>query len=252
MSGHPLIRFEGVTKKFGAQTVLDGVTFDVTAGTTQVVLGRSGCGKSVLFKCLIGLLHPDGGRILVDGEDIVPLPEEDRVVVRARFGVVFQGSALFDSLTVAENVGFGLRRLGRPEEQIAPVVAERLAQVGLPHAGDKKPSELSGGMKKRVGLARALAMDPEVLLYDEPTTGLDPITSDQINDLILATRKRLNVTSIVVTHDMTSAYKIGDRIVLLDKGKVRAEGTPDDIKASQDPVVRQFIEGRADVAEVVS
>lgn len=248
----PLIRFDGVTKRFGHQTVLDGVTFDVQPGTTQVVLGRSGCGKSVLFKCLIGLLHPDGGRILVHGEDIVPLPEEERVIVRARFGVVFQGAALFDSLTVAENVGFGLRRLGRPEDQIAPIVQERLAQVGLPNAGDKKPSELSGGMKKRVGLARALAMDPEVILYDEPTTGLDPITSDQINDLILATQQRLNVTSIVVTHDMTSAYKIGDRIVLLDKGRVRAEGTPDEIKESTDPVVRQFIEGRADVVEALS
>ncbi len=247
-----LIRFEGVTKRFGKQTVLDGVTFDVTAGTTQVVLGRSGCGKSVLFKCLIGLLHPDGGRILVHGEDIVPLSEDERVRVRAAFGVVFQGAALFDSLTVAENVGFGLRRLGKPEAEIDPIVRERLAQVGLPNAGEKKPSELSGGMKKRVGLARALAMDPEVILYDEPTTGLDPITSDQINDLILATQERLKVTSIVVTHDMTSAYKIGDRIVLLDKGKVRAQGTPEEIKSSADPVVQQFIQGRADVAEVTA
>jgi phospholipid/cholesterol/gamma-HCH transport system ATP-binding protein len=167
------------------------------------------------------------------------------VKVRSRFGMVFQGAALFDSLTVEENVGFALRRLGHPEAEITKTVEERLRQVGLPGSGAKKPSELSGGMKKRVGLARALAMAPEVVLYDEPTTGLDPIMSDAINDLIISTRDSLGVTAIVVTHDMVSAYKVGHRIALLHEGQVRALGTPAEIQASPDEVVQQFIHGRA-------
>ncbi|MEK7477259.1 MAG: ABC transporter ATP-binding protein [Candidatus Coatesbacteria bacterium] len=245
MAGDILIRFEGIAKAFGRQKVLDDMTLDVHRGETLAVIGRSGCGKSVMLKCLLGLIRPDAGRILVDGRDVVALPEEEMVKVRARFGMVFQGAALFDSLTVEENVGFALRRLGRPEADIARIVEERLRQVGLPGSGPKKPSELSGGMKKRVGLARALAMSPEVVLYDEPTTGLDPIMSDAINDLIIATRDSLGVTSIVVTHDMVSAYKVGHRVAMLHEGRVRAYGTPAEIQASPDEAVQQFIHGRA-------
>lgn len=239
------LRFEGLSKRFGTQRVLDGVDLDVARGETLVIIGRSGCGKSVLLKHLIGLLRPDAGRILVDGRDIVPLDEEAMTGVRARFGMVFQGSALFDSLSVEENVGFALRRQGRPDDEIRDIVEGRLADVGLPGAGAKKPAELSGGMRKRVGLARALAMNPEAILYDEPTTGLDPVMSDAISDLIVETRERLGVTSIVVTHDMTSAYKVGHRIAMLYEGHIRAAGTPDEIRASTDPVVAQFIAGRA-------
>jgi len=245
MSDDVLISFEDVHKTFGTQKVLDGMTLEVRRGETLVVIGRSGCGKSVMLKCLLGLIRPDAGRILVEGRDVVSLPEEEMVGVRARFGMVFQGAALFDSLTVEENVGFALRRLGRPEDEIARIVDERLRQVGLPGSGPKKPSELSGGMKKRVGLARALAMAPEVVLYDEPTTGLDPIMSDAINELIIATREQLGVTAIVVTHDMVSAYKVGHRVAMLHEGKVRAVGTPADIQSSPDEAVQQFIHGRA-------
>jgi phospholipid/cholesterol/gamma-HCH transport system ATP-binding protein len=234
-----------VTKRFGTQTVLDNVTLEIGSGDTTVIIGRSGCGKSVLLKCMIGLIRPDVGRIIVDGRDIVRLPDDQMVSIRAKFGMVFQGAALFDSLTVAENVGFALKRQGVPEDRIARVVEERLKQVGLPGIGSKKPSELSGGMKKRVGLARALAMDPEVVLYDEPTTGLDPVMSDAISELIAETGERLGVTSVVVTHDMTSAYKIGSRIAMLYQGKIRMTGTPGAIKKSRDPVVRQFITGSA-------
>jgi len=240
-----LVRFEDVTKRFGTQSVLSGVTLDVARGETLVIIGRSGCGKSVLLKNMIGLIKPDSGRILVDGRDIVPLSEDDLVKVRARFGMVFQGAALFDSLTVAENVGFALRRQGLPEERVSGIVEEKLMQVGLPGVGGKKPGELSGGMKKRVGLARALAMDPEVILYDEPTTGLDPIMSDAINELIVETRDRLGVTSVVVTHDMVSAYRVGHRVAMLHEGRVRFTGTPDEIRSSGDAVVQQFITGRA-------
>jgi phospholipid/cholesterol/gamma-HCH transport system ATP-binding protein len=243
--GTPLIRFADVHKRFGSHDVLAGVTLEIRRGETMVIIGRSGCGKSVLLKHMIGLLRPDRGEIHVDGREITGLAEEDLVRVRARFGMVFQGAALFDSLTVAENVGFGLRRQGVPEDRIAEVVEERLRQVGLPGVGGKKPAELSGGMKKRVGLARALAQDPEVILYDEPTTGLDPIMADAINDLILETQERLGVTSVVVTHDMVSAYKVGRRIAMLYRGGVRIVGTPDEIRESSDEVVRQFIAGRA-------
>jgi phospholipid/cholesterol/gamma-HCH transport system ATP-binding protein len=240
-----LIRFEGVTKKFGAQTVLDSVTLDIREGETLVIIGRSGCGKSVLLKCVIGLMRPDAGRILVGGRDISRLEGDALAPVRAKFGMVFQGAALFDSLTVAENVGFALRRQDVPEDRIARVVEERLRQVGLHGVGARKPGELSGGMKKRVGLARALAVDPEVILYDEPTTGLDPVMADAISELIVGTGKRLGVTQVVVTHDMTSAYKIGSRIAMLYQGKIRVVGTPEAIRKSRDAVVRQFISGSA-------
>ncbi len=241
----PFIRFRGVSKAFNGRPVLAGLDLEVARGETLVIIGRSGGGKSVLLKHLIGLLRPDAGSILVDGRDIVPLDEEAMAAVRVRFGMVFQGAALFDSLTVEDNVGFALRRQGRPEAEVRRIVEERLAEVGLPGAGPRKPAELSGGMRKRVGLARALAVNPEAVLYDEPTTGLDPVMADAINDLIVETRERLGVTSIVVTHDMTSAYKVGHRIAMLYEGRVRATGTPDEIRASTDPVVAQFIAGRA-------
>ncbi|MEK7767632.1 MAG: ABC transporter ATP-binding protein [bacterium] len=241
----PLVRFEGVAKRFGDQPVLQGVDLDIRKGETLVIIGRSGCGKSVLLKHMIGLLEPDAGRILVKGRDPAAMSEEERRTARGIFGMVFQGAALFDSLTVAENVGFALQRRGVPAGDIARVVEEKLRLVGLPGVGGKKPAELSGGMKKRVGLARALAQEPEALLYDEPTTGLDPIMADAINELILDTQRTLGVTSVVVTHDMVSAYKIGHRIAMLHQGRVRATGTPDEIRGSADEVVRQFITGSA-------
>jgi len=246
MVAETLIRFEGVRKSFGEQEVLAGVNLDITKGETIVIIGRSGCGKSVLLKHVIGLLKPDAGRILVRGHDIVAMPEAELVAVRRMFGMVFQSAALFDSLTVDQNVGFALRRHGElPESEICRIVEEKLKIVGLPGIGEKRPAELSGGMKKRVGLARAIALDPQVILYDEPTTGLDPIMADAINDLIISTQRELGVTSVVVTHDMVSAYKVGHRIAMLYEGKVRCVGTPDEIRSSPDEVVRQFITGRA-------
>jgi len=245
-TGEPFIRFENVSKKFGRQQVLDGATLDIRRGETLVIIGRSGCGKSVLLKHMIGLLKPDAGAIHVDDRDILQMPDEEMVEVRKLFGMVFQGAALFDSMTVAENVGFALARYSDlTAEKLAEVVEENLRAVGLPGVGAKKPAELSGGMRKRVGLARALATNPQVILYDEPTTGLDPIMSDAINDLIIETGHRLGVTSVVVTHDMVSAYKIGSRIAMLYEGKVRMVGTPDEIRKSSDEVIQQFIAGRA-------
>ncbi len=245
MSGESLIRFEKVAKSFGSQTVLNGVDLEIRSGETIVIIGRSGCGKSVLLKHVIGLIRPDSGKVLVRGTDLKDLHEAELTALRSKFGMVFQASALFDSLTVAENVGFALRRQGVVEAKIEEIVSEKLRLVGLAGVGEKKPAELSGGMKKRVGLARALAQDPEVILYDEPTTGLDPIMADAINDLIIETRERVGVTSVVVTHDMVSAYKIGGRIAMLYQGKMRCIGTPDEIRNSRDEVVQQFITGRA-------
>jgi len=243
--GEVLISFRGVRKRFGAQQVLDGLDLDVMRGETLVIIGRSGCGKSVLLKHMIGLIRPDEGKIVLEGRDIVGLSEREMPEVRARFGMVFQGAALFDSLTVAENVGFALQRKDVDADRIREVVETRLAMVGLPGVGPKKPAELSGGMRKRVGLARALATDPGVVLYDEPTTGLDPIMSDAINEMIMETQRKLGVTSVVVTHDMVSAYKVGHRVAMLYQGKVRICGTPDDVRNSPDEVVQQFINGRA-------
>jgi len=241
-----LIGLKGVRKHFGPNAVLAGVDLEIAKGETIAIIGRSGCGKSVLLKLILGLLRADeGSGIRVADHDIMTLDEEGLSHVRLMFGMVFQGAALFDSLNVEDNVGFALRRLGRPEAEVRKIVEDRLTQVGLPGVGTKKPSELSGGMRKRVGLARALAIDPEILLYDEPTTGLDPIMSDAISDLIIETRERIGVTSVVVTHDMTLAYKVSHRIAMLYQGTVRILGTPDDIRAGQDPVVQQFIAGRA-------
>lgn len=242
-----MIEIKGLTKSFNDKPVLRGVDLTIQTGESVVIIGRSGCGKSVLLKLLIGLLTPDSGAILIDGEDITRMNEPDLYRSRRKFGVLFQGSALFDSMTVKDNVSLGLREhTDLSEEDITRIVADKLRLVGLPDVENLKPAELSGGMKKRVGLARAIAMNPQYVLYDEPTTGLDPIMADIINELIKTLNERLDVTTIVVTHDMTSAYKVADRIVMLHRGVIIFGGTPDEVKNAKDPVVRQFIEGLAE------
>jgi phospholipid/cholesterol/gamma-HCH transport system ATP-binding protein len=241
-----MIEIRGLTKRFGKNVVLDGLDLTVPRGENTVVIGGSGTGKSVLIKCVVGLLRADAGEILIDGEDVTKMDERELVRVRRKFGMLFQGSALFDSMNVGENVAFALRRLRLyPERQIRDVVEEKLSMVGLRDIQHLMPSELSGGMKKRVGLARAIASEPEILLYDEPTTGLDPIMADVINDLIISLRELLGVTSISITHDMPSAYKIADHIAMLYKGKIVEVGTPEEIRMTRNPVVSQFVEGRA-------
>jgi len=242
-----MIKIEELHKSFGDHKVFHGVSLEIQKGETMVIIGRSGCGKSVLLKHIIGLLRPDQGRIFIDGEDITSYSNQRLYQLRQRFGMLFQASALFDSLTVEENVGLGLRehRL-LPEDQIRDKVEEKLRLVGLSGVENLMPSALSGGMKKRVGLARAIAMDPEFVLYDEPTTGLDPIMADAINDLIINLRNKLSITSIAVTHDIVSASKIADRIAMLYQGKIVAVGTPEDIRDSDNPVVQQFITGSAE------
>ena len=241
-----MIRVRGLAKAFGAKRVLEGLDLDIERGETMVVIGGSGTGKSVLLKHIIGLLSPDAGEVVVDGTVVTGLRGRALMEVRKKFGMLFQGAALFDSLSVFENVAFGLREHARlPQDAVRERVREKLALVGLRDVEHLWPAELSGGMKKRVALARALAMEPKILLYDEPTTGLDPIRADSINDLIVELRDRLKVTGIAITHDMTSAYKIADRIAMLYKGKIVAVGTPQEIRGSADPVVRQFITGSA-------
>jgi len=243
----PMIEISDLRKSFGENEVLKGVNLRVNRGETVVVMGRSGCGKSVLLKHIIGLMKPDSGRIVVDGIEITALKGEDLIEFRKRFGMLFQGSALFDSLSVWENVGLGLlEHADLSEQEVRRIAREKLELVGLTQVDDLRPSELSGGMKKRVGLARAIAMDPPVILYDEPTTGLDPIMADVINQLIRHLQAKLKVTSIAVTHDMNSAMKIGDRLAMLHDGRIVFEGTPEEVKATDNEVVRQFVEGRAE------
>ena len=245
-----MIEARNLRKSFGPQRVLDGVSFRIENGESVAIIGRSGCGKSVLLKHLIGLLKPDAGEVRIDGENIVPMNERQLLQVRLKFGMVFQSAALFDSMTVAENVAFGLRRCQRlTEAQIARRVAETLDVVDLPGTEDKSPAELSGGMRKRVGLARAIVYEPQIVLYDEPTTGLDPIVSDSIDQLMLRVRDHLKVTTVVVTHDMRTARRVGQRVIMLHQGKIHANGPPDEIFNSSDPVVRQFIDGVADAKE---
>jgi len=239
-----MIEVRGLKKRLGNKQVLDGLDLDVEQGETVVVLGPSGTGKSVLLKHMIGLMQPDAGSIRVAGEEIVGMDEPGLDRVRLKFGMLFQGAALFDSMTVGENVGLGLTEHSNvPPAEIRRRVTERLGWVGLKDVEQMKPASLSGGMRKRVGLARALAMDPEIILYDEPTTGLDPITGDVINQLIRALQHQLGVTSVVVTHDLMSAYKVGDRLAMLYQGRVVFIGTPDEVRETDHPMVRQFIEG---------
>jgi len=234
-------------RSFDDNHVLRGVNLEVRKGESMVVIGGSGVGKSVLIKCIIGLVKPDSGSIRVDGQEITSLNEKPLNEIRKKFGMLFQAGALFDSLPVWENVGFGLKQhTGLKDEEIKAIAVEKLRLLGLRNVEDLMPSELSGGMRKRVSLARAIAMEPEILLYDEPTTGLDPIMADAINDLIVQMRKKLEVTSIAITHDMVSAYKIADRIAMLYEGKIIGVGTPQQIRKSSNAIVQQFIQGRAE------
>jgi phospholipid/cholesterol/gamma-HCH transport system ATP-binding protein len=242
-----MIEVRDLKKHFGPNPILDGVNLRIEKGESVVIIGRSGGGKSVLLKHLVALLKPDSGQVLIDGEDIVPLDERQLLRVRRKFGMLFQGAALFDSMTVAENVAFAFRRdRSLPPDEVARKVQDVLEMVDLPGIEQKRPSELSGGMRKRVGLARAIVYHPQIVLYDEPTTGLDPVVSDSIDQLILRVRDRLDVTSVVVTHDMRSARRLGQRILMMYQKKIYATGTPDEIFQSQDPIVRRFIDGVSD------
>ena len=227
-------------KSFNSNHVLNGVDLKIEKGESIAVIGRSGSGKSVLLKHIIGLMKPDKGKVVIDGTEVASLRGKGLNEFRKKFGMLFQGAALFDSMSIGENVAFPLREHTRLSEL---KVNEKLEMVGLKGIGDLHPSELSGGMKKRVGLARAIAIEPEILLYDEPTAELDPVLTDSINELIIDMREKLRVTSVVITHDMTSAYKVADRIAMLYQGKIIALGTPDEIRNTDDPVVKQFVTG---------
>jgi len=243
----PEIVIDAVHKSLGSRQVLRGVSLNVAAGESVAIIGRSGTGKSVLLKHVVGLMLPDAGTVRVDGVDVPSLNTNDLLELRKMMGMLFQGGALFDSMSVGENVGLPLREHTKVDEtQVELVVKEKLHLVGLEGVQDLRPSSLSGGMKKRAALARALALNPKIMLYDEPTTGLDPITSDLINRLIRRLQERLGITSIAVTHDMKSAYHIADRIAMLHEGRIHAVGTPAEIQSSTDPAVRQFIEGSAE------
>ena len=243
-----MIEFQDVHKAFGPKRVLQGFSLTVNEGETMVIIGYSGTGKSVAIKHVVGLLDPDQGRVLVDGRAVHELDREQLVELRSTVGFVFQFAALFDSMNIYENVAFGLRRRRELDEgEIRDRVAHALELVDLPNTQERMPAELSGGMRKRVGLARAIAIEPKYMLYDEPTTGLDPVTSAVIDRLMVRTREALGVTGIVITHDMRSAYTVGDRIAMLYQGQVRQVGTVEEIKNSDDPVVRGFIDGNPDL-----
>ncbi len=238
-----MIRFRNVTKSFGAKRVLEGFTLDIPDGQTTVLLGYSGTGKSVALKHIVGLLEPDSGEVEVDGKVVADLSRDELVAMRASIGYVFQFAALFDSMSVFDNVALGLRQQGRSPDEVGRRVETSLDRVGLKDAVARFPSELSGGMRKRVGIARAIALEPRYILYDEPTTGLDPVTSAVIDQLMVQTKRDLGVTGVVVTHDMRSAFAVADRIAMLYEGRVHAVGTVDEIRHTEDPLVRQFIEG---------
>lgn len=254
-AGEPLLRLAGVHVAFGRQIVLRDLNLDIARGETLAIIGESGCGKTVTLKVMIGLLPPTRGEVYFDGMNLAKLSERDLTHQRIRFGFLFQQAALFDSLTIAQNVAFPLRQhTKQPEAEIHDLVVARIAEVGLPESVlRKKPAELSGGMRKRVGLARALAMNPEIMLYDEPTTGLDPIMSDVINELMISTRQHHPVTSIVVTHDMRTAQKVADRVVMLfpvvrlegDEPQIIYDGPPEGLERSNDRRVSQFVRGEA-------
>ncbi len=246
-----MIEVRDLHKGFGAQKVLSGVSFQIGSGESVAIIGRSGCGKSVLLKHLIGLIRPDAGHVVIDGDEITNLPERNLLDVRRKFGMLFQSAALFDSLSVAENIAFVLKRERRlSQAEINERVEEVLEMVELPGTQHKKPSELSGGMRKRVGLARAIIYKPEIVLYDEPTTGLDPVVSDSIDQLIIRVRERLKITTVVVTHDTRSMRRVGQRILMMVNGKIYAAGPPEEIFSSQDPVIHRFVNGISDPKEV--
>jgi len=240
-----MIEIISLCKSFENHLVLDNLNLTIETGETLVIIGRSGCGKSVLLKHIIGVMKPDSGQVLIDGEDVIRMSEKELSKLRLRFGMLFQGAALFDSLSVGENIGFSLAERKQNEPKIKKRVKECLNMVGLKGIEELKPSELSGGMRKRVGLARAICTNPDILLYDEPTTGIDPIMADAINELIIELDTKLNITSIVVTHDMVSAYKVATRIAMLYNGKIVEVGTPNQIKNTKNPIVHQFIMGLA-------
>lgn len=247
-NGHPKISLKGVTKHFGAKKVLRGIDLDVQRGQSLVIIGGSGTGKSVMLKCILGLLHPDGGTIHIDGQDVTHLKGREQEEVMARMGMLFQGGALFDSLKVWENVAFGLiQGKGMKREKARDIAMAKLAQVGLTaDVGELSPAELSGGMQKRVGLARAIATDPEIIFFDEPTTGLDPIMADVINDLIVKCVRELGATTMSITHDMASARKIADRVAMIYEGRIIWHGMAGDVDHSGNDYVDQFINGRAE------
>jgi len=243
------IEMQDVHKAFGSKVILNGVSLTVLEGETLAVIGYSGVGKSVLLKSIVPLLEPDSGDIHVDGEDVSKLERDELYDLRRRVGYVFQFAALFDSMTVFDNVAMGLRRIAMPEPELVDRVAESLRLVEMSGFDDRLPAELSGGQRKRVGLARAIATRPKYILYDEPTTGLDPVTTSVIDGLIQKMAHELNVTSVVVTHDMKSAYRVADRIAMLYEGGIRYIGTPEEIQHAEDRVVRGFIEGRPELAQ---
>ncbi|HXV23292.1 MAG TPA: ATP-binding cassette domain-containing protein [Alphaproteobacteria bacterium] len=244
----PKIALKGLKKRFGPKIVLDGIDLEVMTGESLVVIGGSGTGKSVMLKCTIGIIEPDEGTVLIDGEDTTHLSSAERTRVMRKFGMLFQSSALFDSLKVWENVAFGLiQGRGAPREEAKSIALQKLAAVGLPpEVGELWPAELSGGMQKRVGLARAIAAEPEIIFFDEPTTGLDPIMGDVINDLIVQCRKQLGATTLSITHDLASARKIADRVAMIHDGKIVWSGPVREIDRSGNPYVDQFIHGRAE------
>jgi phospholipid/cholesterol/gamma-HCH transport system ATP-binding protein len=253
--GKPLVVFEKVSKRFGARVIYSNLDLEIRRGETITVMGPSGSGKSVMLKMLIGLLHADSGRILFDGRDVSAMNEEELTELRRRIAYLFQGAALFDSLSVGENVAYGLREQfwnTMSHADIDARVAQSLEAVGLPGIQAMRPSDLSGGMKKRVGLARTLALQPEVILYDEPTTGLDPINTARINHLIVAIQRALKLTSVVVTHDMGTAFSVSDRLAMIGKGHILLAGTKDEFRASTSTAVHNFIEGIAPQAEDVA
>ncbi|MBL69914.1 MAG: ABC transporter ATP-binding protein [Verrucomicrobiales bacterium] len=245
-----MIEVRNLTKRFGTQTVLDGISFALESGESVAVIGRSGVGKSVLVKHLAALMKPDAGEVRLDDQDLVPLSERELLPIRSRFGMLFQGAALFDSLTVAENIAFSLGREDLTARDIGDRVAEVLELVELPGIEAKLPAELSGGMKKRVGLARAIVHRPEIILYDEPTTGLDPMVSDSIDQLMMRVNERLHATTLVVTHDMRTARRLGERVLYLHGGRIYLDDTAENVFMSRDPVVSRFIKGEADLKEV--
>ena len=239
------IEIRGIRKSFGEKVIYTDLNLAVREGEIHCIIGKSGTGKSVLLKLLTGILRPDGGEIVVDGVEFTGAGEKTRTMIQSKYGFLFQGAALFDSMNIYDNVAFGLRRKKIPEDEIKLIVTEMLEHVGLRDVEKKRPSELSGGMQKRVGLARSVSMKPEIMLYDEPTTGVDPITAGAVNRLIMKMRDTFGMTSIVVTHDIGSAYLVADRISMLFEGEILLSGLPGDFRNSDNPYVRQFIEGRA-------